>query len=128
MPTHTSRQEIPVLADDDVLNIAVSAIVIQLDAALASRAITGLSAAFLPSAEHWQLVDLAVRQWATLRRGSLREWKQETCQGYEVSVGGKKVIDIHRPEECWLVEHEPEPRVLIDADKLWSPAQNGGAP
>lgn len=121
MVAATERQSIPLV---DPLDLVVTSIVIQLDAALASRAVTRPSMAFLPEAEHWQLVDLAIRQWATLRKGTITDWKQETCQGYTVSVADRRVVDVHRPQPCWLVEPRPAPRVLIDADTSWSPASN----
>jgi hypothetical protein len=127
MSSATERQPIPLVDPQD---LAVTAIVAQLDAMLATLAITKPSCALLPDAENWQLVDLTVRQWATLHRCQLREWEQDTCQGYEictfVGIHERRILTVHRPEEYWPQNLKPvyaeAPRVLVDADTLWSPA------
>jgi hypothetical protein len=77
--------------------------------------------AFLPEAQHWQEVDETIRQWAARNGASIVEWKQATCQGYRVDVGGLRVVDVHRPEACWSKEPEPAPRVMTTANEEWVP-------
>jgi hypothetical protein len=128
-------QQIPVLRD--ALNDAILAIGAQLDAIVASRSITRPQLSLLPSAADFAAVDLAVRQWATLRgakidEGEPREHSEMKRNGravvvhvYCVKLGGESIVAVHRPDEPLEVAppHAVDDQNRTDADVsgMWLP-------